>query len=120
MVLVEGGHHEVTKSQTLGAIGATVVTGGLVLGLVLGGNSAASSTTLSTPTTVSMPTSQMPDTGSMMAGDMSEMAAMMGSADMTAMHSMMHRMMEGVVDDETLRRVRHRTRRHGGVDDQHA
>ena len=91
-----------SRNRTLGAIGATVVTGGLVLGLAFGGNSAASSTTPSTTTTVSMPMSQMPDMGSMMSGDMSEMAAMMGSADMTAMHSMMHQMMEGVVDDETL------------------
>jgi hypothetical protein len=91
-----------SRNRTLGAIGATVVTAGLVLGLAFGGNSAASSTTPSTPTTVSMPTSQMPDMGSMMAGEMDEMAAMMGSADMTAMHSTMHQMMEGVVDDETL------------------
>ena len=85
----------------IGAIGATVVTAGLLLGLAFGGNSAASSTTTPT-TTVSMPMEQMPNMGSMMTGDMSEMAAMMGSADMSAMHSMMHQMMKGTVDDDVL------------------
>ncbi len=85
----------------IGAIGATVVTAGLLLGLAFGGNSAASSTTTPT-TTVSMPMEQMPNMGSMMTGDMSEMAAMMGSADMSAMHTMMHQMMKGTVDDEVL------------------
>ncbi len=97
------------RTRTLGAVGATIVTAGLVLGLAFGGSSAASSTPETLPT-VSMPMSQMPDLGSMMPGgmgtmmpgDMDEMAAMMGSEDMTAMHSMMHRMMEGVVDDEML------------------
>lgn len=98
------------RTRTLGAVGATIVTAGLVLGLAFGGNSAASSTTPETPPTVSMPMSQTPDMGSMMPGgtgttmpgDMDEMAAMMGSVDMTAMHSMMHQMMEGVIDDKTL------------------
>ena len=90
------------RTRTLGAVGATIVTAGLVLGLAFGGNSAASSTTPETPPTVSMPMSQMPDMDSTMPGDMDEMAAMMGSVDMTAMHSMMHQMMEGVIDDETL------------------
>lgn len=98
------------RTRTLGAVGATIVTAGLVLGLALGGNSVASSSTPETPPPVSMPMSQTPDTGSMMPsgmgsmmpGDMDEMAAMMGSVEMTAMHSMMHQMMEGVIDDETL------------------
>ncbi|MBI4936411.1 MAG: hypothetical protein HY828_21235 [Actinobacteria bacterium] len=90
------------RTRTLGAIGATVVTAGLVLGLSFAGSSAATSTTLTTPTTVSMPMSQMPDMGSMMAGDHSGMAAMMGSTDMSAMHSMMHQMMKGSIDDEAL------------------
>jgi hypothetical protein len=90
------------RTRTLGAVGATIVTAGLVLGLAFGGNSAASSTTPETPPTVSMPMSQMPDMDSTMPGAMDEMAAMMGSVDITAMHSMMHQMMEGVIDDETL------------------
>ena len=91
-----------SRNRTLGAIGATVVTGGLVLGLALGGISAASNATPNTPTPASTMASQMPDMGSMMANDMNAMAAMMGSADLTAMHAMMHQMMAGVVDDETL------------------
>lgn len=90
------------RIRTLGAVGATIVTAGLVLGLAFGGNSAASSTTPEPPPTVSMPMSQMLDMDSTMPGAMDEMAAMMGSVDMTAMHSMMHQMMEGVIDDETL------------------
>lgn len=101
MVLVE---EETMKprTRTLGAIGATVVTAGLVLGLAFGGNSAASRTTPATPTSVSMPMSQMPGMDSMMAGDSNGMGAMMGSADMSAMHSMMHQMMKGIVDDDAL------------------
>jgi hypothetical protein len=94
------------RTRTLGAIGATVVTGGLVLGLAFGGNSAAGSTTstATTPPSVSMPMpmSQMPGMGSMMTGDSNAMAAMMSSADMSAMHSMMHQMMKGTVDDDIL------------------
>jgi hypothetical protein len=90
------------RTRTLGAIGATVGTAGLVLGLSFAGSSAATSTTLTTPTMVSMPMNQMPDMGSMMTGDYSAMATMMGSADMSAMHSMMHQMMKGAIDDETL------------------
>ena len=90
------------RTRTLGALGAAVVTTGLVLGLAFAGNSAASGTDRTTPTTVSMPMSQMPGMGSMMTGDSTGMATMMGSADMSAMHSMMHRMMEGTVDDEVL------------------
>ncbi|NMD24989.1 MAG: hypothetical protein GYA65_12480 [Actinobacteria bacterium] len=44
----------------------------------------------------------MPNMDSMMTGDMDGMAAMMGSADMSAMHSMMHQMMKGTVDDDVL------------------
>ena len=105
-----------TRTRTLGAIGATVVTAGLVLGLALGGNSAATSATTATSdtatgdttdtadttTSVSMPMSNMPDMGSMMTGDMDDMAPMMGSADMSAMHQMMHQMMKGTVDDDVL------------------
>lgn len=90
------------QTRTIGAIGATVVTAGLVLGLAFGGNSAATSTTPATPTSVSMPMSQMPDMGSMMDGDTNGMVAMMGSADMSAMHSMMHQMMKDIVDDDVL------------------
>ena len=90
------------RTRTLGAIGAAVVTAGLVLGFVIGGNSAASGTPATTPTSVSMPMNQMPDMSSMMTGDDSEMTAMMASADMAAMHSTMHQMMKGVVDDEVL------------------
>jgi len=91
-----------SRTRTLGAIGATVVTAGLVLGLALGGNSAASSTTPTTPTTDSIAMNQMPGMDSMMTGESTEMAAMMGSADMSAMHSMMHQMMKGTVDDDIL------------------
>lgn len=90
------------RTRTLGAIGAAVVTAGLVLGLAFGGSSAASGTTPTTPTTVSMPIGQMPGMGSMMTGDSNAMAAMMASADMSDMHSMMHQMMRGVVDDAVL------------------
>jgi hypothetical protein len=90
------------RTRTLGAIGATVVTAGLALGLAFAGNSAATGTDQTTPTTVSMPMNQMPDTGSIMTADNSAMATMMGSADMSAMHSMMHQMMKGTVDDEVL------------------
>jgi hypothetical protein len=99
------------RTRTLSAISATIATAGLVLGLAFGGSSAASSTTPSTPTTVSMPGSQTPDMYSMMTGDMnammtgdmnSMMTAMMGSADMSAMHSTMHQMLEGTVDDDVL------------------
>ena len=90
------------QTRTIGAIGATVVTAGLVLGLAFGGNSAATSTTPATPTSVSMPMSQMPDMGSMMDVDTNGMVAMMGSADMSAMHSMMHQMMKDIVDDDVL------------------
>jgi hypothetical protein len=90
------------RTRTLGAIGATVVTAGLVVGFAFGDNSAASSTTPATPTSVSMPMNQMPDMGSMMTGDSNGMGTMMGSADMSVMHSMMHQMMKGTVDDEVL------------------
>ncbi|HAN34190.1 MAG TPA: hypothetical protein DCQ52_01675 [Acidimicrobiaceae bacterium] len=90
------------RTRTLGALGAAVVTTGLVLGLAFAGNSAASGTDRTTPTTVSMPMSQMPGMGSMMTGDSTGMATMMGSADMSAMHSMMHQMMKGTVDDDVL------------------
>ncbi len=86
--------------RTLGVIGATVVTAGLALGLSFTGSSAATGTNQTTPPTISMPMSQMPDMDSMMTGDHSGMAAMMGSADMSAMHSMMHEMMRGTIDDE--------------------
>lgn len=75
------------RTRTLGAIGATVVTAGLVIGLSFAGSSVASGTDQTTPTTVSMPMNQMSD---------------MGSADMSATHSMMHQMMRGTVDDEVL------------------
>ena len=91
-----------SRTRTLGAIGATVVAAGLVLGLAFGGNSAASSNTQTTPTTVSMPMGQMPDMGSMMTGHTNGMAAMIGSTDMSAMHSMMHQMMKGTVGDDVL------------------
>ena len=90
------------RTRTIGAIGATVVTAGLVLGLGFGGNSAATSTTPTTPTPVSMPMSQMPDMVSMMDVDTNGMAARMGSADMSGMHSMTHQMMKGIVDDDVL------------------
>ncbi len=90
------------RTRTLGVIGATVVTAGLVLGLSFTGSSAATGTDQTTPPTVSMPMSQMPDMGSMMTGDHGGMAAMMGSTDMSAMHSMMHQMMKGSIDDEAL------------------
>ena len=89
-------------TRTLGAIGATTVTAALVLGLVFSDNSAASSTTPTIPTSVSMPLSQMPDMGSMMTGDTNAMADMMGSTDMSDMHATMHPMMNGVVDDAVL------------------
>lgn len=91
-----------SRTRTIGAIGATLVTAGLLLGLAFGANSAASSTTpTTTPTSVSMPTNQMPGMGSMMSGDPSAMGVM-GSADMSAMHPMMHQMMKGAVDDDVL------------------
>lgn len=90
------------RTRTLGVIGATVVTAGLVLGIVFASSSAASATNETTASTLSMPIDQMPDMGSMMTGDANEMTDMMGSADMSAMHSMMHRMMEGTVDDDVL------------------
>ncbi len=39
---------------------------------------------------------------SMMTGDSNGMSTMMGSAEMSAMHSMMHQMMKGTVDDDVL------------------
>ncbi|MBI5089930.1 MAG: hypothetical protein HZB15_14000 [Actinobacteria bacterium] len=78
------------------------MTAGLVLGLSFAGSSAATGTDQTTPITVSMPMSQMPDMGSMMTGDDSAMATMMGSVDMSAMHSMMHQMMKGTINDEVL------------------
>ena len=93
------------RTRTLGAIGATMGTAGLVLGLAFGGNSAADATTPTTPTPVSMPMNQMPDMGSMMTDGSTEMAAMMGSAEMAemhAMHAMMHQMLKGAVDDDVL------------------
>jgi hypothetical protein len=106
------------RTRTLSAVSATIATAGLVLGLAFGGSSAASNTTPSTTTTVSTPRSQMPGmdsmmtgdmdsmmtggTDSMMTGDMNEMTSMMGPADMSAMHSTMHQMMEGIVDDDVL------------------
>ena len=90
------------RTRTIGAIGATVVTAGLVLGLGFGGNSAATSTTPATPTSESMPMNQIPDMGSMMDVDTNGMAARMGSADMSAMHTMMHQMMKDVIDDDVL------------------
>ncbi len=91
-----------SRTRTIGAIGATVVTAGLVLGMSFAGSSAATGSDQTTPTMASMPMGQMPGMGSMMTGDMNAMAAMMGSADMSAMHSMMHRMMKGTVADEVL------------------
>lgn len=101
------------RTRTLGAIGAAVVTTGLVLGLAFAGSSAASGTDRTAPTTVSMPMSEMPEMGSMMTGDSTGMAAMItgdstgmatmvGSTDMSAMHSMMHQLMKGTVDDDVL------------------
>lgn len=89
------------RTRTLGAIGATVVTAGLVLGLAFGGNSAATNSTPAT-TSVSMPMSQMPGMGSMMTDGPTGMGTMTGAGDMSAMHSMMHQMMKGTVDDEAL------------------
>lgn len=91
-----------SRTRTLGAIGAAVVTPALVLALAFAGNSAASGTDRATPTTVSKPMSQMPDMGSMMTAHSTGMAAMMGSTDMAAMHSMMHQMMNGTIDDDAL------------------
>ena len=101
------------RTRTIGAIGATVVTAGLVLGMSFAGSSAATGSTRPTPPTASMPMGQMPGMGSMMTGempgmgsmmtdDMSAMHSLMGSADMSVMHSMMHRMMKGTVADEIL------------------
>lgn len=90
------------RTRTLVAIGATVVTAGLVLGLSFAGSSAATGADQTTPTTVSMPMSQMPGMGSMMTGDSTGMIAMMGSTDMAAMHSTMHQLMKATVDDEVL------------------
>ena len=89
-------------TRKLGVIGATVVTTGLVIGLAFASSSAATGTTQTTPTTVLMPMSQTPGMGSMMTGDSNGMGAMMGSADMSAMHTMMHQMMKGMVDDDVL------------------
>ena len=89
-------------TRKLGVIGATVVTTGLVIGLAFASSSAATGTTQTTPTTVLMPMSQTPGMGSMMAGDSNGMGAMMSSADMSAMHSRMHQMMKGIVDDDVL------------------
>ena len=90
------------RTRTLGAVGATVVTAGLVIGLAFANSSAAISTNQTTPTSVSMPVGQMPDMDSMMTGDSNGMGAMMGSADMSAMHSMMHQIMKGIVDDDVF------------------
>ena len=90
------------RTRTIGAIGATVVTAGLVLGMSFAGSSAATGSDQTTPTTASMPMGQMPGMGSMMTDDMSAMHSLMGSADMSVMHSMMHRMMKGTVADEIL------------------
>ena len=93
------------RTRTLGAIGATMGTAGLVLGLAFGGNSAADATTPVTPTAVPMPMNQVPDMGSMMTDGSTGMAAMMGSADMAdmaEMHAMMHQMLKGAVDDDVL------------------
>lgn len=90
------------RTRTIGAIGATVVTAGLVLGMSFAGSSAATGSDQTTPTTASMPMGQMPGMGSMMTGDMSAMHSLMGSAGMSAMHSMMHRMMKGTVADDVL------------------
>lgn len=89
-------------TRTLGAVGATMITAALVVGVALSDNSAAGSTTSTTPTSVSMPISQMPDMGSMMTGDANAMVDMMGSTDMSDMHATMHQMMKGVVDDAVL------------------
>lgn len=70
------------RTRILGAIGAAVATTGLALGLTLAGSPAASGMDQTPPTTVSVPMSQMPD--------------------MSAMHSMMHQMMQGTVDDDVL------------------
>ncbi|MBI4932746.1 MAG: hypothetical protein HY828_02635 [Actinobacteria bacterium] len=90
------------RARTLGAVGTAAVTAGLVIGLSFAGSSTATGTDQTTRTTVSMPMSQMPDMGSMTSGDQSGMVAMMGSADMSAMHSMMHQMMKGTVADAVL------------------
>ncbi len=89
------------RTRTIGAIGATVVTAGLVLGMSFAGSSAATGSTRPTPPTASMPMGQMPGMGSMMTGEMPGLGSMM-TDDMSAMHSMMHRMMEGTVADEIL------------------
>ncbi len=91
-----------SRTRTFGAVGATVVTAGLVIGLSFAGSSGATGTNPTTPTTVSLPMSQTPGMGSMMTGDSNGMGAMMGSADMSAMHTMMHQMMKGIVDDDVL------------------
>jgi hypothetical protein len=86
------------RTRTLAAIGATVVTAGLVIGLSFAGSSAAARTNQTTPTTVSMPMDQMPEMGSMMTGDSNGMAAVMGSADMSSMHSAMHSTMHSTMN----------------------
>ena len=43
-------------TRTLGAVGATMITAALVVGVALSDNSAAGSTTSTTPTSMSMPT----------------------------------------------------------------
>ena len=90
------------RTRTIGAIGATVVTAGLVLGMSFAGSSAATGSDQTTPTTASMPMGQMPGMGSMRTDDMSAIHSLMGSAGMSAMHSMMHRMMKGTVADDVL------------------
>ena len=65
------------RTRTIGAIGATVVTAGLVLGMSFAGSSAATGSTRPTPPTASMPMGQMPGMGSMMTGDSTGMATML-------------------------------------------
>lgn len=92
------------RTRTLGVVAASAVAG-LLLGVaVASGGSAASDRDDETTTTssVSMPMTDKSTMGSMMSDDGSGMAEMMGSVDMSTMHSMMHDMMRGSVSDETL------------------
>ncbi|MEZ5220339.1 MAG: hypothetical protein R2743_02520 [Ilumatobacteraceae bacterium] len=70
--------------------------------MAFAGDSAASGTDETTTTTVSTPMNQMPGTGPMMPTDPTAMTAMMNSTDMSAMHSTMHELMKGTIDDDVL------------------
>jgi hypothetical protein len=110
MVLVK----EATMNHRIrtAAAGVALLTAGLTVGLAIGSPAATATEPASVaPITLAMPTADMDDMAAMMTthmadmadmGDPGGMAAMMDTADTSAMHPAMHQQMADVMDADLL------------------